>query len=63
MSKGKTVAVIVVLTLAGYITGYDNGQREKIVEIQNTLNEENMEWYHYKDVHNIVISKTIHGYE
>lgn len=63
MSKNKLSILIIALTTAGYVAGYNNGQTHKVVEIQNTLNEENMEWYHYKDVENIVASKTIHGYE
>ena len=54
---------LVALAITGYHTGYNNGQEQKVVEIQNKIQEIDMEWYHYQDVENIVSSKSIHGYE
>jgi len=63
LKAAKPYLIIVALTIAGYITGYDNGQEQKVVEIQNKIQEIDMEWYHYQDVENIVASKTINGYD
>ena len=63
LKVAKPYLIIVALTIAGYITGYDNGQEQKVVEIQNKIQEIDMEWYHYQDVENIVASKTINGYD
>ena len=61
MNKLKTIVVVIALTVAGYATGYDNGQEQKVVEIQNKIQETNMEWYHYQDVESIVSSKSINS--
>jgi hypothetical protein len=63
LKAAKPYLIIVALTVAGYLTGYDNGQEQKVVEIQNKIQEIDMEWYHYQDVENIVASKTINGYD
>ena len=63
LKAAKPYLIIVALTIAGYVTGYDNGQQQKVVEIQNKIQETDMEWYHYQDVENIVASKTINGYD
>ena len=63
LKAAKPYLIIVALTIAGYVTGYDNGQQQKVVEIQNKIQEIDMEWYHYQDVENIVASKTINGYD
>jgi|CoawatStandDraft_6_1074263.scaffolds.fasta_scaffold51213_2 hypothetical protein len=63
LKAAKPYLIIVALTIAGYLTGYDNGQEQKVVEIQNKIQEIDMEWYHYQDVENIVASKTINGYD
>jgi hypothetical protein len=63
LKAAKPYLIIVALTIAGYVTGYDNGQEQKVVEIQNKIQEIDMEWYHYQDVENIVASKTINGYD
>ena len=63
LKAAKPYLLIVALTIAGYLTGYDNGQQQKVVEIQNKIQEIDMEWYHYQDVENIVASKTINGYD
>ena len=63
LKAAKPYLIIVALTIAGYITGYDNGQEQKVVEIQNKIQEIDMEWYNYQDVENIVASKTINGYD
>ena len=63
LKAAKPYLIIVALTVAGYLTGYDNGQQQKVVEIQNKIQEIDMEWYHYQDVENIVASKTINGYD
>jgi len=63
LKAAKPYLIIVALTIAGYVTGYDKGQEQKVVEIQNKIQEIDMEWYHYQDVENIVASKTINGYD
>jgi len=63
LKAAKPYLIVVALTVAGYLTGYDNGQEQKVVEIQNKIQEIDMEWYHYQDVENIVASKTINGYD
>ena len=63
LQAAKPYLFIVALTIAGYLTGYDNGQEQKVVEIQTKLQYHDMEWYHYQDVENIVSSKTINGYD
>ena len=63
LKAAKPYLIIVALTIAGYLTGYDNGQEQKVVEIQNKIQEIDMEWYHYQDVESIVASKTINGYD
>ena len=63
LKAAKPYLIVVALTIAGYLTGYDNGQEQKVVEIQNKIQEIDMEWYHYQDVENIVASKTINGYD
>ena len=63
LKAAKPYLIITALTVAGYLTGYDNGQEQKVVEIQNKIQEIDMEWYHYQDVENIVASKTINGYD
>ena len=63
LKAAKPYLIIVALTIAGYVTGYDNGQEQKVVEIQNKIQEIDMEWYHYQDVENIVASKTINGHD
>ena len=63
LKAAKPYLIIAALTVAGYLTGYDNGQEQKVVEIQNKIQEIDMEWYHYQDVENIVASKTINGYD
>ena len=63
LQLAKPYLFIVALTVAGYLAGYDNGQQQKVVEIQNKIQEIDMEWYHYQDVENIVSSKTINGYD
>ena len=63
LQAAKPYLLIVAVTIAGYLTGYDNGQQQKVVEIQNKIQEIDMEWYHYQDVENIVASKTINGYD
>ena len=63
LKAAKPYLLIVAVTIAGYLTGYDNGQQQKVVEIQNKIQEIDMEWYHYQDVENIVASKTINGYD
>ena len=63
LQAAKPYLLIVAVTIAGYLSGYDNGQEQKVVEIQNKIQEIDMEWYHYQDVENIVASKTINGYD
>jgi len=63
LKAAKPYLIIVALTIAGYLTGYDNGQDQKIVEIQAQLEYHQMEWYHYTDVESIVSSKSINKYE
>ena len=63
LQAAKPYLLIVAVTIAGYLTGYDNGQQQKVVEIQNKIQEIDMEWYHYTDVESIIESKTINGYD
>ena len=63
LQLAKPYLFIVALTVAGYLAGYDNGQQQKVVEIQTKLQYHDMEWYHYTDVESIIESKTINGYD
>jgi|TARA_R110002126_G_scaffold2934_1_gene16163 hypothetical protein len=62
MNKKKTILLVILVFVGGYLSGNVNGKQQKVVEIQNKLTEVNMEWYNWQDVENIVNSKTINGY-
>jgi len=62
MNKKKTIVLVILVFVGGYLSGNVNGKQQKVVEIQNKLTEVNMEWYNWQDVENIVNSKTINGY-
>ena len=63
LKAAKPYLIVVALTIAGYLTGYDNGQDQKVTEIQTKLEYHDMEWYHYTDVESIAESKSINGYD
>jgi len=63
MNNKKAIALACLVFIGGYFAGNTNGKHQKVVEIQNKIQETDMEWYHYQDVENIVASKTINGYD